>query len=318
MRGLVLALALMAGGLPTASANSEADAFAWLQTMAAAARQMTYSGTFVYRYGNRIETSRIIHVADINGEHEKLQALDGTPREIIRHNEEVFCYTPRDKALTIEKRKVRNAFPGLPSSQALPALLENYIIKKGEPERVGGYECQVVILQPKDGLRYGHKLWADSKTGLLIKASMFNGQNQMIDQFMFTQLTIGGPIDMELLKPQMEGAEIIQLPDTANSTGSESGWIVKQLPPGFKKIMETRRMMPRKSLPINHIVFSDGLATVSVFIEPAANAKSDQGLTSQGAVNVYTKPAGEHQLTVLGEVPAAAVVQMGNSLSKVK
>lgn len=318
MRGLVLALALMVSGLPAASANSEADAFAWLQTIAAAARQMTYSGTFVYRYGNRIETSRIIHVADINGEHEKLQALDGTPREIIRKNEEVFCYTPRNKVLTIEKRKVRQAFPGLPSPQALPALLENYIIKKGEPERVGGYECQVVILQPKDALRYGHKFWADSKTGLLIKASMFNEQNQMIDQFMFTQLTIGGPIDMELLKPQMEGAEIIQLPDTANSAGSKSGWIVKQLPPGFKKIMETRRMMPRKSLPVNHIVFSDGLATVSVFIEPAANTKSDQGLTSQGAVNVYTKPAGEHQLTVLGEVPAAAVVQMGNSLSKVK
>lgn len=318
MRGLVLALTLIASGLPSAYANSEAEAFAWLQTIAAAARQMTYSGTFVYRYGNRIETSRIIHVADINGEHEKLQALDGTPREIIRNNEEVFCYTPRNKALTIEKRKVRTAFPGLPSPQALPALLDNYVIKKGEPERVGGFECQVVILQPKDVLRYGHKLWADSKTGLLIKASMFNEQNQMMDQFMFTQLTIGGPVDMELFKPPMEGSEIIQLPNLDSGAGSDSGWIVKQLPSGFKKIMETRRMMPYKNSPISHMVFSDGLAAVSVFVEPTTNARSIQGLRSQGAMNVYTKAAGEHQVTILGEVPLATVIQMGNSVSRIK
>lgn len=302
----------------TTYANTEADAFAWLQTIAAAARQLNYTGTFIYRYGNRIETSRIVHMADLEGEHEKLQALDGTPREIIRNNEEVFCYTPSNNVVTVEKRKVRHAFPGLPTPQQLPALLENYIVRKGEPERVGGFDCQVVILQPKDSYRYGHKLWADSKTGLLIKASMFGEHNQMMDQFMFTQLTIGGPIDRNLLKPRMEGAEVIQLPDMSSSAPAESGWVVKQLPPGFKKIMEIRRMMPRKKLPVNHMVFSDGLAAVSVFVEPLVNVKPNPGLTAQGAMNVYTKAVGEHQVTVVGEVPAMTVVQIGNSIANSK
>lgn len=289
------------------------DASAWLQKMASAAHRINYSGTFVYRHDGYMETSRIVHISDASGEHEKLEVLDGPPREIIRDNDEVVCYKLENKAVIVERRKAHKSFPALLPEQ-LSGIGEIYAIKLGGMERVAGYDCQNVMLEPRDIYRYGHRLCADSASGLLLKASTLNEKNEVVDQFFFTQASIGGDIDPEQLKSKYAVKQAVSL--QAREAQADPGWVVKSPPAGFKKIMALKRAFPGKKFPTNHMVFSDQLAAVSIFIEPLAGIlKPVSGLSSQGAINVYTRPVGEYQVTVLGEVPAATVTQIGNSVS---
>ena len=289
------------------------DASAWLQKIASAAHRINYSGTFVFRHDGYMETSRIVHISDASGEHEKIEVLDGPPREIIRNNDEVVCYMPENKAVIVEKRKAHKSFPALLPVQ-LSSIGENYAIKLGGMERVAGYDCQNVMLEPRDIYRYGHRLCADRDSGLLLKASTLNEKNEVVDQFFFTQASIGGNIDHEQLKSKYAVKQPASL--QARDAQVDPGWVVKSPPAGFKKIMALKRAFPGKKFPSNHLVFSDQLAAVSIFIEPLAGiVRPVSGLSSQGAINVYTRPVGEYQVTVLGEVPAATVTQIGNSVS---
>lgn len=323
MRVLLFAVALLAvmiGVSQAADAPQQADALNWLKKAATAAHQLNYRGTYVYQYGDHIETSKITHIKDESGEHEKLEALDGSPWEIIRNNEEVLCFKPDNSAsVVVEKRRIEKSFPALLPRQ-LDGIAENYRVRFSEPDRTAGHACRVIVLEPRDQYRYQHKLWIDQATGLLLKAGMLNERNEMIGQFAFTQVEIGGQIDKAFLKPKIAGKKVLMSGDPAAVTElqqSDLSWMVKQLPPGFTPVTVMKRTMPGKDTPVKHLVFSDGLATVSVFIEPAAAVtKPMQNVVRQGAVHVYTRMVADHQITVLGEVPAITVMQIANSVSK--
>ncbi len=290
---------------------------AWLQKIASAARKLNYTGTFVYQYGTQVETSRIWHYVDASGEYEKLETLDGPAREVIRNNDEVLCYYPDSKTVKVEKRRPK-PFPAL-VPEHLTALTEYYNIRIGDRERIAGYEAQSLILEPKDGLRYGHKFWADVDTGLLLKARMMNERRETVEQFAFTQLTIGGVFDKEALKSNYNAHVPGWSLDSANPAEPatvDTGWVVTSYPAGFKKILETKRTLPGRPSPVSHIVYSDGLAAISIFIEPMGpERRSVHGISHQGAINIYSRPLAEHMVTVLGEAPSATVVQIGKSVA---
>jgi sigma-E factor negative regulatory protein RseB len=290
---------------------------AWLEKVANAARGLNYTGTFVYQYGDQVETSRIWHVLEGARELEKLEVLDGPAREVIRTDDEVQCFYPDTKTVRVNKRRAKS-FPAL-LPQQLASLTEYYTVRLGDRERVAGRDAQILVLEPKDGLRYGHKLWADNETGLLLKARMINERKETVEQFAFTQVSIGGNVDKEALKPKYDGQGPGWRRDAsgaAESASTDSGWVVGSYPAGFRKIMETKRKLPGRPAPVAHIVYSDGLAAISVFIEPmAGNARPVQGVSHQGAVNIYSRPLDDHMVTVLGEAPSATVVEMGQSVS---
>ncbi|MDO8890407.1 MAG: MucB/RseB C-terminal domain-containing protein [Sulfurimicrobium sp.] len=293
--------------------SSGGDGVAWLQKIASAAHRLNYSGTFVYQRGTHMETTSIVHMTDESGEHEKLEVLDGPPREFIRNNDEVICFTPESKGVLVEKRRSQKSFPALLPRQ-LSGISENYAVKLGGVERVAGLDCQNVILEPRDVYRYGHRFCAESSSGLLLKASTLNEKNEVLNQFAFTHARIGGNIDREQLKPKY--ARHHHIPPQATPAMVDSGWQVKSPPAGFKKIMEQKRTFPGKKVSANHLVFSDELVAVSVFIEPLAGMeKSVSGLSSQGSIKVYAKPIADYQVTVLGEVPAATLMQIANSVA---
>lgn len=323
MRALLLAVAALVGlhGVSQAAdVAQQTDALSWLKKATAAAYQLNYTGTYIYQYGDHIETSKIIHIKDESGEHEKIEALDGTPHEVIRNNEEVLCFKPDNSAsVVVEKRKIEKSFPALLPGQ-LAGIAENYRVRFAEPDRIAGHDCKVIVLEPRDKYRYQHKLWIDQATGLLLKAGMLNERNEVIGQFAFTQIEIGGQIDKESLKPKIAGKKVLVSSDPATATElqqSDLNWVVKQLPSGFSQVTVMKRMIPGKGVPVKHLVFSDGLATVSVFIEPVATLiKPMQSVVRQGAIHVYTRTVADHQITVLGEVPAITVMQIANSVSK--
>ncbi|HEX5337250.1 MAG TPA: MucB/RseB C-terminal domain-containing protein [Gallionella sp.] len=287
----------------------------WLKTVAFAGHQTDYSGVFVYQYDNHVETSRITHVVEADGEYEKLESLDGPKREIIRHHGQVWCYI-NHKMVQVDSQQGRNRFPSLLPEQ-LSALSANYHVKDVGVERVAGYNTQAILFQPKDNSRYAHKIWADTDTGLLLKAAVLGEKNQTVEQYAFTQLKIGRDVDRSWITPAASAGR-----NGANSAKSDSikvgvnsGWVVDALPSGFKKTMEVLRPMRGKHAPVTQLVFSDGLSAISVFIEPADIDEDDNdGLTSRGAVNLYHKVVDKNLLTVVGEVPPRTVMQVLDSV----
>ena len=309
---------LSSANCSAADSGASADAMAWLKKIATASRQINYHGTFVYQHGNNlVETSRISHFVDANGEYERLETLDGPRREIIRNNNNVTCYLPDSKTVVIEKRAARS-FPAMLPEQ-LSGIAENYVVKKGEQGRVAGYDCQIISLEPRDNLRYGHKFCAEMMSGLPLRARMLNDKNETVESFAFTQLTIGAGVAKDMLRSRYAAVSHTWRIDRSALEQTEmpvdSGWMLKNQPPGFKKLTETRRVISGRSTTVSHIVYSDGLAAVSVFIEPLPKSPPPSGPTYQGAVNIYVKSKADQMVTVVGETPARTVKQIAESLS---
>ncbi len=320
MRASAAALLLIAAatceGVAAADAIAPAEGLRLLRQMSNAARQLNYTGTFVYKHGSQIETSRIWHVTDPTGDYERLETLDGPQREIIRINDEVTYLHPATKTARVERWTTARRFPAVISEQ-LAAIVANYTMRRGGMARVAGYDCQVTILEPRDALRYGHAFCADAKTGLPLRAKTFNDRNETVEMFAFTQVDINAQLTREHVKARYDAAAAgwkLDQTALAQVSESDSGWIVLNRPAGFRKVLELRRTIHGKSAA--QLVFSDGLAAVSVFVEPAvAGTRASQELSHQGAINVFTRPQAGFVVTSLGEAPATTVMQFGNSVT---
>jgi len=301
-------------------ANSHAEempaSFDWLEVVAFAGHQTDYSGVFVYQYDNRVETSSIIHVTEANGEYEKLESLDGPKREIISHNGKVWDYI-NHKMVLVGSKYVHSGFPSLLPEQ-LSALEANYKARLLGVERVAGYNTQVILFQPQDNLRYSHKIWVHTDSGLLLKAAVLGDNNKVAEQYAFTQLQIGGKIDRSWVKEcDSAGADAKDLPPeiAKDIKPIDSGWVADMLPSGFKKTLEIERKMHGRHAPVTQMVFSDGLSSISIFIEPNdSDEDDDEGLSSRGAVNLYHKVLDKNLITVVGEVPPRTVMQVLDSV----
>ncbi len=305
--------------LPVSAALAQTDpaALQWLKRIYTATQTLSYTGTFVYHQGQQVETTRITHIAELSGPRERLESLDGVPREIIRTGDEVVCYLPASMTVKIDKQRGQQTFPAILSEQ-IKDLSENYGITRGEVERVGGYSCQTISLEPKDRMRYGHRLWADVNTGMLLKAKTFNEKREVVEQFAFTQLQIGGNIGRDRLKSHFSKESRGWRIEDSGATSvrlADAGWSLRAKPAGFRTITEMIRTLGNTS-GVGHMVLSDGLAAVSVFIEPAAGRSplSQTGLVRQGATNVYVKSVGNHWVTVVGEAPAESVKYIADAV----
>jgi len=294
------------------------DPLSWLGRIESAGQRLNYSGTFIYQSGKNFETSRIVHVADpAGGERERLEVLDGSPREVIRNNGEVRCVLPDQKMVIVGQPGGQRAFPSrLPAS--FGGLAENYRIRKGEIGRVAGLEAQLIVLEPKDDLRYGHLLWAELQSGLLLKARTIDQNGEIIEQFTFSDVKIGGEIGSDALKPRYtkhSDWRVVQAHGVEVSR-EEIGWTLNAPVPGFSLTSVVRRPLGRDRGEGLHLVFSDGLAAISVFVEPAGANGAALGTVpmATGAVNMYKRVVDGHMITALGEVPLDTVRRVGDGI----
>lgn len=311
-RTLGALLLCTAAGL--AQAQTTPEALDWLRKIYQATDKLSYSGTFVYQQGERTETSRISRLAGQRGGVEKLEVLDGAPRAILRTRNEIRCYLPESRTVKVDRRGDPRAFPAL-LPERVSALAEHYTITLGRLRRIAGYDCQAIMLTPKDELRYGYRLWADAHSGMLLKAQTFNRDGHTLEQFTFTQLEIGNVPRDRLRPPRAARDWHVERAGVAPANLALSGWTVGAALPGFRKIVEVRRML-RDAQPVGQVVYSDGLAAVSVFIEPIAGHSdvARHGIARMGAVNVYRREVADHLVTVVGEAPAASVRRIGDTV----
>ena len=313
--GKLLAALLLAGAAQSHAGDMQTS-LDWLKVVAFAGHQTNYSGVFVYQYDNHLESSRITHLAEADTEYEKIESLDGSKREIVRHHGQVWSYI-NHKMVQVDSYHGRSRFPTLLSEQ-LSALSKNYRASQAGIERVAGYDTQVILFEPKDNMRYAHKIWVHTDSGLLLKSAVLGEKNKVVEQYSFTQLQIGGKIEHAGLPLRKfkgtQGANLAEAHANLNFAAN-SGWVVGTLPVGYNKIMEIQRPMHEKHAPVIQMMFSDGLSAISVFIEPDDGDEDDvDGLSSRGAVTLYHRVVDKHLITVVGEVPTRTVVQVFNSV----
>ncbi len=317
-RQLAAALVGLCLALPV-WADVPADALQWLYRVTAAARKLTYTGTFIYQSGSNTETSRITHLVQGGNEIERIEVLDGSPREVLRVNDEVKCFLPETHLLIVERRSSSgHAFPALlPAS--LTGLTEHYDIRKGAISRVAGFESQAILIEPKDDLRYGHRFWIDTRSGLLLKAELLNEHGDPIETFSFTELRIGGPIDRKALeaRPDKVGNDW-KMVNVHTTRGDDNQWLFNAPLAGFRKVIGMRRQIRPDMPEMTHIVFSDGLAAFSVFIEPVAATKPEIGQFAMGTVNIYKRIADNHLLVVMGDLPPASLKKIADGMEMKK
>jgi len=306
--------ALMFSYAALLQAQSLPGADDWLRKIYRATQDLSYSGIFVYQQGGHTETSRITRLADARGGTEKLEVLDGAPREIVRTRDSVRCYLPESRMIKIDQRGGRQGFPMvLPEQRA--KIHENYTVTLGEMQRVAGLDCQEVVLAPHDALRYGYRLCADLATGMPLKAMVFDENGEAAEQFTFTQWA-PGRVRREQLKPRYPTSSW-RVDDTSVSAANlaDAGWVFSVDLPGFEKVAEVTRKHGNAQ-PVGQVVYSDGLAAVSVFLESAdqQSAPVEAGLAKMGAVHIYTREIDGHVITAVGEVPAASVRRIAHAI----
>jgi sigma-E factor negative regulatory protein RseB len=305
--------------LVSAPLFADDDARVWLGKMTQAVHSLNYEGVFVYQHESRIDTSRIVHKIVDGVPHERLTSLSGAPHEIVRDAREVRRYYPDESTVVIEQRRGDNQnFPSI-LPERLQDLEENYQIALGKIGRIAGRAAQQVLIRPRDGYRYGYYLWSDQESGLLLKADLVDEKDQVLEQFVFTQVNIGGNIPMSALVPQATKPDVVMHRDNREISDSEPHWTVTKLPKGFRLLMQLHREVSFNKRAVDHLVYSDGLAAVSVFVErlDATDEKSRlQGASRMGAVNAYGAQIDQHYVTIMGEVPSATVSLIGESVAR--
>ncbi len=312
---VAVAAGARAGTRPTALPSTPQG---WLERMSRALRSRSFEGTFVYLHSGQIETVRIVHEAQADGgERERVLALNGPARQIIRNDQEITCILPDRKLVVVEKRRPHLPFPIIvPIDTA--RLRSYYVFRMFGHHRVAGRAAQAIAILPRDQYRYGYHLYMDEATGLPLESVVLNEHGLRVEQILFTSLEVVDHIPPRELEPgpvagkgftfyRQEGGKNPGLPGTNH-------WVLGPVPAGFAQIMYTRRRLPGSRNPVQHLVLSDGLASVSVYIEKPVDGKGLRGASHMGAVNAYGRMTDGYQITVVGEVPEATVRAVSDAL----
>jgi sigma-E factor negative regulatory protein RseB len=283
----------------------------WLERMMQAVQKLNYQGTFVYLHDNQLESMRIVHKVKGDQVKESLISLNGTPREVIRDKESVTCVLPDSNEVSIDKR--------IPSSKFLNILpddlnqLDNhYSFQNAGNARIANRQAQVVVIVPNDRLRYGYRFALDKESGLPLKSDLLNEHGELIEQTMFTELQIGVAEINELYnRESLYTYRLKNHPDAMDGIiplSDVDKWRFIGLPSGFRLSMQHQLIDPQSNDPIDQYVFSDGLSSLSVFVEPETREEAFSGVSRLGAINAWGGQVQGFQVTAVGEVPAVTIL----------
>ncbi|HWJ35520.1 MAG TPA: MucB/RseB C-terminal domain-containing protein [Steroidobacteraceae bacterium] len=320
--------------LPQRSRGAE-EPRQWLEKMNHALATRNYDGTFFHLSDGHVETMRIVHRVRAGRVTERLLSLDGSGREFVRNNDELTCYLPDQHTVLVEPRQDRGPFLGsLP--QFGSDVNEFYRIEALPNSHVLGRAARVIVVTPKDQFRFGYRLWLDENTAMPLKTQLCDSRGQVIEQILFARLEMPETIPDSDLTPAVrtDGMRWVrQGPSHDSASPALSAYRASELPPGFRLTVSGAQTLGGATEPATHLVYSDGLATVSVFVEAPRDAKSDsdakpsadakpraapeppmQGLARVGSGFAFSTVVQGHQVTAVGEVPAQTVEFIAHSV----
>lgn len=286
------------------AAGAVTAADAWLDRFSQSMNDLTYRGVLTYERGDRRESLRITHTIVGGAPYERLEHLDGASREVIRRGDRLTC-------IYLGQRLNRLLESRAPAGGA-QRLAVYYDLRTDGEGRVAGRRTMNIRVVPRDEYRFGYRLALDYATGLLLRSELLAADGRVLERFQFVEIDIGQPLEQTALADATPAA--VAATATAPAPARiDTDWRPGWLPPGF-----TAAAAPPAHADM--LTYSDGLAVLSVFLEPAAAAQpAAEGRARQGATVAYTRPlhsAGKtYIVTVVGEVPQATAERVANSLS---
>ena len=284
-----------------------------LQGMIEAVQTLDYQGTFVYLQNNQMESMEITRRQGAGGPRERLVSLNGSPREVVREAGILTCFLPGSEALLIDRHISAKSIPEL-HSLSLDRLSRHYRFRFLGEDRVAGRQARVVAIIPRDAFRYGYRIYLDLETSLPLKSDLMDEKGHPVEQTMFTSLKIGPeipPVDLTPVKSQPVKPDRKQ---TWDASDSPNRWAFSKMPRGFALNFHERYAEPAGGEQIDHFVVSDGLASLSVFVEKAVPDEGLRGGSKMGAVSAWGEQMDGHQITVVGEVPLSTLREVLNGL----
>jgi len=316
--------ALAVAGLVTAVApRAEAatpEPREWLERMTEALASLHYDGLFIHTAGPQFETMRIVHRTEAGRSVERLVSLDGSGREIVRTAEEVHLYMPDRRVVLVEPRSDDGSLlKALPAPG--PQLDALYTLELRPGHRLLGREVKVLDIRPRDAYRYGYRLWLDQATAMPLRSEVVDGQGRSVESIHFTKLEVGDSVEARQLQPAIDatGYQWIRAGRRAEPRAVGADWLPRRMPPGFRLVGSRTQAVPGMPIRMKHLIFSDGFASVSVFIEPApAKGPVPPDSTRVGSASTFSTEVQGHVVTAVGEVPPATVREIAMSLAPVE
>jgi sigma-E factor negative regulatory protein RseB len=314
-----------AAGRSASSPSAPRDIGEWIQRMQGASCQRSYSGTFVVLASSgAMASSRISHVCDGARQIERVEALSGTPRTIFRRNEEIRTFLPQSKTVRLDTRDASGLFPQWREIRG-SALSRFYVARPLGQERVAGYMTDVVWLQPLDTLRFGYRLWSERETGLVVKLQTVGNEGRVLEQVAFSELDLQSPVRADQLERLMDttaGYQVVAS-TVVKTTARAEGWVLRQPVAGFMPVSCYRRSVGTANAAdgVLQCIYSDGLATVSLFIQPfdPRHPAASSEMTGMGATQMLTQRlAPDVWLTAVGEVPLHTLQLFANQLERLR
>lgn len=300
----------------------------WLMRMHEASTNQSYIGTFVVSAGGNMSSAKIWHVCEGKQQVERVETLTGAPRSIFRHNNQVVTFLPEHKLARSEKRESLGLFPELFKS-ADSRIADFYQFRQEGIERVAGVDADVVTLVSRDKLRFGYRVWTERKNGLVVKMQTLDADGKVLEQAAFSELQLDAPVKMEKIIQMMGRTEgyRVEKPVLVKTTASAEGWELKSPVPGFNPMSCYRRPVSATSAAASTApgdgplqwVFSDGLASISIFLEPLDRQRHiRESSLSLGATQTLTKQLDPYWITLVGEVPLATLKLFASGLERKK
>lgn len=286
----------------------------WLLKMAHAVQTTDYEGTVNRLQNGKVETLKVAHMNVDGVIREKVVFQEGNGLEIIRNGNEVQCILPDKKSVLVEEWDEQSAlFSTLPSSDM--HLGSQYDISVVREERVAGRKAVLLAIRPHDSYRFGHRIWLDKATGFPLQTKLLGEDGNAVEQVKFADISLDKEVHASALAPTIstENFRWFTQPQRAITQAVDSSWSSDNLPAGFRVVSSHQEELPGREIPVTHILYSDGLANVSVFIEPAGARKIAQR-SRVGASSSYSVEVDGFHVTAVGEVPAATVEQIATSM----
>jgi sigma-E factor negative regulatory protein RseB len=316
-RRLLLALALLVAG--DAGAASSPEALDWVKRASQAVDEHSFVADVVYEQGTHIEALRLWRDAGREGRsRERLMTLSGPPREILRH-ESTTTYIAPGATDAIEQRYAHRSVR-LPRPESVSRLENAYILNREGADRVAGRKAERIRLIPRDDRRYGHLLWIDHGTGVVLRADVLADEGQPVERFMVVDLRFRETLEQAQLEPALSGsgASFKRIAPAEPVAGSGPGlhdeWSVETPPTGFTLEADRQQPLPGHDQPVRHLLYTDGMASISVYLRQRDAAERLEGAMTMGGVNIHARVHGDTQILVVGQVPAATVEHMATAL----
>ncbi len=287
----------------------------WLNRMAAAVQSISYEGTVIRTKDGAVEVLRVVHTVQDGVVREKVVAQEGSGIEIIRIGNEVHNILPDRKSVLVEQWDDQSTlFSTLPSSKV--RFGSEYDLAIVRNERVAGREAILLAIRPHDGYRYGHRIWLDKVTSFPLQTQLIE-DGTAIEEVKFAEITISEEIHASALATSYSTENFTWLTQTTGHSAAEieTSWTSSELPAGFRAVSTHEEQMQGSDAMVTHILYSDGLANVSVFIT-ARTGKMFAGAARVGGSNSYSIEIDEHEITAIGEVPAMTVEHIATTMRR--